>query len=62
VPMLLGGDEAGLTQDGNNNGWCQDNEISWTDWDDVDADLLDFTRRLIALREAFVQAYAEAGA
>jgi glycogen operon protein len=52
VPMLLGGDEAGRTQGGNNNGWCQDNEISWTDWERVDADLLGFTRRLIELRRA----------
>ena len=44
VPMLLGGDEAGRTQGGSNNAWCQDNEISWQDWDGVDADLLDFTR------------------
>jgi glycogen operon protein len=50
VTMLLGGDEIGRTQRGNNNGYCQDNEISWYDWDHVDADLLDFTRRLIALR------------
>ena len=50
VPMLLGGDEFGRTQRGNNNAWCQDNEISWFDWDEADADLLDFTRRLIALR------------
>ena len=50
VPMLLGGDELGRTQGGNNNGYCQDNEISWFDWDDVDEDLLDFARWLIALR------------
>jgi isoamylase len=50
VTMLLGGDEIGRTQRGNNNGYCQDNEISWYDWDHVDADLLEFTRRLIALR------------
>jgi isoamylase len=50
VTMLLGGDECGRTQRGNNNAYCQDNEISWYDWDDVDTDLLDFTRRLIALR------------
>ena len=34
VPMLLGGDELGRTQGGNNNAWCQDNEISWLDWED----------------------------
>ena len=51
VPMLLGGDELGRTQGGNNNAYCQDNEISWFDWDDVDADLLEFTRRCIAIRK-----------
>jgi isoamylase len=50
VTMLLGGDESGRTQRGNNNAYCQDNEISWQDWDHVDQDLLDFTHRLIALR------------
>src|SRR5260370_35580638 len=48
--MLLGGDESGRTQGGNNNAYCQDNETSWYDWDRVADDLLDFTRRLIALR------------
>jgi isoamylase len=51
VPMILGGDEAGRTQGGSNNAWCQDNEISWQDWEDVDGDLLAFTQRLIALRQ-----------
>ncbi len=51
VPMLLGGDEMGRTQNGNNNAWCQDNELSWLAWDDsVDSELQDFTRRVIALR------------
>lgn len=50
VPMLLGGDEMGRTQRGNNNGYCQDNEISWYDWDDADAALTDFTRALIRVR------------
>jgi len=52
VPMLLGGDEMGRTQRGNNNAYCQDNDISWVDWrlDDRRRALLDFTRRLIALR------------
>ncbi len=50
VPMLLGGDEWGRSQDGNNNAWCQDNEISWFDWEHCDGDLLDFTRQLIELR------------
>jgi glycogen operon protein len=50
--MLLGGDEIGRTQHGNNNGWCQDNELSWLDWDlDEERErLLSFTRRLIELR------------
>ncbi len=50
VPMLLGGDEQGRTQRGNNNGYCQDNEVSWYDWSDVDETLLDFTRWLMRLR------------
>ena len=50
VTMLLGGDEIGRTQRGNNNAYCQDNEISWYDWDRVDEDLLEFTRLLIGLR------------
>jgi isoamylase len=50
VPMLLHGDEFGRTQGGNNNAYCQDNEISWVDWEAVDEELLDFTRRLLALR------------
>jgi glycogen operon protein len=52
VPMLLGGDEIGRTQGGNNNAYCQDNEISWYDWDDADEDLLSYTKGLIALRQA----------
>jgi len=54
VPMLVGGDEMGRTQGGNNNGYCQDNEISWFDWelDERQVALLDFTRRLIQLRRA----------
>jgi len=50
VPMLLGGDELGRTQGGNNNAWCQDNEISWFDWASADGELLELARRLIALR------------
>ncbi|MGA8014613.1 MAG: glycogen debranching protein GlgX [Candidatus Dormiibacterota bacterium] len=49
-PMVLAGDELGRTQRGNNNAYCQDSEISWLDWDTAETDLLDFTRRLIALR------------
>ena len=54
VPMLLGGDEMGRTQQGNNNGYCQDNEISWFDWelDEERERMLSFTRRLIELRRA----------
>ncbi len=54
TPMLLGGDEIDRTQGGNNNGWCQDNEISWFDWslsDDAEH-LLEFAQQLIALRRA----------
>jgi glycogen operon protein len=47
VPMLLGGDELGRTQQGNNNGYCQDNEISWYDWEQADTGLLHFTQRLV---------------
>jgi glycogen operon protein len=50
VPMLLGGDELGRTQRGNNNAWCQDNEISWLDWNAADGELREFVRRLIELR------------
>ena len=50
VPMLLGGDEIGRTQQGNNNAYCQDNQISWYDWENSDADLLCFCRRLIEYR------------
>ncbi|MDQ6838385.1 MAG: glycogen debranching protein GlgX [Actinomycetota bacterium] len=50
VPMLLGGDELGRTQQGNNNAYCQDNDISWYDWADVDAELLAWTRALVQLR------------
>ena len=52
VPMLLGGDELGRTQNGNNNAYCQDNEISWFDWSGADSGLLDFTRKLVAFRRA----------
>ena len=52
VPMILGGDEIGRTQGGNNNAYAQDNEVSWYDWSAVDQDLLEFTRRLIDFRSA----------
>jgi len=47
VPMLLGGDEFGRSQQGNNNAYCQDNEISWLDWDNMDTAQLEFTRKII---------------
>ena len=50
VPMLLAGDELGRTQKGNNNAYCQDNEISWVNWGEIDKQLLVFTRWLIAFR------------
>jgi isoamylase len=50
VPMVAHGDELGRTQRGNNNVYCQDNEISWVHWDEVDEDLLAFTRTLLELR------------
>ena len=52
VPMLLAGDELGRTQAGNNNAYCQDNEISWVDWSRAASsqELTDFTRALAALR------------
>jgi isoamylase len=50
VPMLLGGDEVGRTQRGNNNAYCQDNDITWFDWSTIDRDLLRFTTDLIELR------------
>jgi glycogen operon protein len=52
VPMLLGGDELGRTQRGNNNAYCQDNPVSWFDWSAADRELTGFTRRLIALRRS----------
>ncbi len=51
VPLLLGGDERGRTQQGNNNAYCQDNDITWFDWSSADRDLLAFTKRLIAFRK-----------
>lgn len=55
VPMLCAGDEYGRTQHGNNNAYCQDNELSWFDWswNETQTALFDFTRRLIQLRQAF---------
>jgi isoamylase len=53
VPMLLAGDEIGRTQLGNNNAYCQDNEISWLDWSAESPDLVAFVRRLTELRRAY---------
>lgn len=50
TPMLAAGDEIGHSQRGNNNPYCQDNEITWLDWDAADATLVDFVARLLALR------------
>jgi isoamylase len=50
VPMLAGGDEIGRTQRGNNNTYCQDNEISWYDWANADAEMLAYARELIRIR------------
>ena len=52
VPMILGGDEIGRTQNGNNNAYCQDNETTWVDWslDERKIALLEFTQKLIQMR------------
>jgi glycogen operon protein len=52
VPMLQAGDELGRTQGGNNNAYCQDNEISWIDWQHADRELIDFTSKLLRFRRA----------
>ena len=49
--MIAHGDEIGRTQRGNNNAYCQDNELAWIDWQNLDTELLDFTRFLITLRK-----------
>jgi len=51
IPMLCAGDEIGRTQRGNNNAYCQDNEISWINWNNADDDLMDFVRSLIHFRK-----------
>ena len=51
VPMLLHGDELGRTQGGNNNGYAQDNEITWVDWSSIDTPLIEFTAALARLRK-----------
>ncbi|HYR17099.1 MAG TPA: glycogen debranching protein GlgX [Mycobacterium sp.] len=52
VPMISHGDELGRTQQGNNNVYCQDNELSWINWAQADTDLMKFTRAVSALRTA----------
>jgi isoamylase len=54
IPMILSGDEMGKTQGGNNNAYCQDNEISWIDWQDLErnAELVRFARTMVAFRQA----------
>ena len=52
VPMIVGGDELGHTQGGNNNAYCQDNEISWLPWNDVDESFVGWCRRVVAFRAA----------
>jgi isoamylase len=52
VPMLVAGDEFGKTQNGNNNAYCQDNEISWINWQHADKDLLSFVQKLTHFQHA----------
>jgi glycogen operon protein len=52
VPMILAGDEVGNSQGGNNNAYCQDNEIGWTKWDGLDDPFLSFCRKVVAFRKA----------
>ncbi|MGB6058219.1 MAG: glycogen debranching protein GlgX [Microthrixaceae bacterium] len=51
VPMIVAGDEMGRTQQGNNNAYAQDNEISWLDWQAIDQPMLDFVRQMVAFRQ-----------
>ena len=51
TPMLLAGDELGQSQQGNNNAYCQDNEMTWLDWTEKESELQQFTEKLIALRK-----------
>jgi glycogen operon protein len=59
VPMLLAGDELGRTQKGNNNAYCQDNEISWIDWRAANGDLIAWTARVIRLRREFANLHGD---
>ncbi len=60
IPMLQGGDELGRTQLGNNNAYCQDNTLTWLNWENADTHLLEFTAGLIALRQRFPQLRSKA--
>ena len=53
TPMLLAGDEIGHTQHGNNNAYCQDNDISWLNWKNADQEMLSYTKKLISLRQHY---------
>ncbi len=53
TPMLVAGDEMGRTQQGNNNAYCQDNELTWLDWEHHDEELLGFVRQLATVRERY---------
>jgi isoamylase len=53
IPMFTAGDELGRTQKGNNNAYCQDNEISWVDWNAADLTFMEFVRSLLRLRSQF---------
>ncbi|HKY48865.1 MAG TPA: glycogen debranching protein GlgX [Acidimicrobiia bacterium] len=55
VPMLLGGDELGRTQGGNNNAYCQDNGVSWYDWERLDWDIVAFVQQVTSLRRRYPQ-------
>lgn len=52
IPMIVAGDELGHTQQGNNNAYCQDNELSWIDWESADKELLTFTQQLVQFYNA----------
>jgi len=60
IPMLLGGDELGRTQGGNNNAYCQDNAISWTNWESLkDVGLLEFVKKMIHIRTSYASFHRE---
>jgi glycogen operon protein len=55
LPLLQGGDELGRTQSGNNNAYCQDNALTWIDWENADDARIEFAARLVRLRRRFAQ-------